>query len=162
MQSLKLKALSEKFDAPKRVEIKELEQGLRRLVEFEGLGKSKKRQIVCRELAFIIQDLTLLYNMSHTGGPRIKKEFMGYDTQDEEKRIYGAKKSKFEYFQQGSHKRRKRYPITDALNNPSSELDSEEENYDHNASDYFSDEHPPMSEQEHELHKVRDRIRVRL
>lgn len=163
LQSLKLKALSEKFDAPKRVEIKELEHGLRRLVEFEGLGKSKKRQTVCRELAFIIQDLTLLYNMSHTGGPRIKKEFMGYDTQDEEKRIYGAKKSKFKYFQQGSHKRRKRYPVTDALNNPSSELDSEEENYDnHNSSDYFSDEHPPMSEQEHELHKVRDRIRVRL
>lgn len=148
LQSLKLKALSEKFDAPKRVEIKELEHGLRRLVEFKDLGKSKKRQIVCRELAFIIQDLTLLYNMAHTGGPRIKKEFMGYETQDDEKRVYGAKKSEFKYFNKGSHKRnRKRYPISDALNNSPSKPNSDEENYaNHGSDDHFSDDQPPMSE----------------
>jgi hypothetical protein len=43
LQTLKLKALSEKFDAPKRVEIKELELALRKLVEFKELGDSKKR-----------------------------------------------------------------------------------------------------------------------
>ena len=40
---MKLKALSEKFDAPKRVEIKELEMALRKLVEFKELKDSKKR-----------------------------------------------------------------------------------------------------------------------
>ena len=43
LQTLKLKALSEKFDAPKRVEIKELEMALRKLVEFKELRDSKKR-----------------------------------------------------------------------------------------------------------------------
>jgi len=164
LQTLKLKALSEKFDAPKRVEIKELELALRKLVEFKEIGNSKKRQICCREIAFVIQDLTMLYNMSHSGGPRITKEFMGYDTQEDENKIYGAKKTKFNYFNLKQKGKNPRYPVTDDLNNMEpTDPDYAEENYDaQNSEDHLSEGDHPMSEQEVDLHKIRDRIRLRL
>ena len=106
----------------------------------------------------------MLYNMSHSGGPRIAKEFMGYDTQEDEGKIYGAKKTKFNYFNLKQRSKNPRYPVTDDLNNMEPiDPDYAEENYDAQRSeDYHSDDDHPMSEQEIDLHKIRDRIRLRL
>ena len=60
--------MAAKFDAPKRVEIKELELSLLKMVEFSELNDEKKMR-VCREVAFIIKDLALMYNMCHEGSP---------------------------------------------------------------------------------------------
>jgi hypothetical protein len=49
--------MSEKYDIPKRVEIKELELCLKQLLEFKDMEKLKLKNYVCRELAFIIKDL---------------------------------------------------------------------------------------------------------
>jgi hypothetical protein len=60
-QRQRIKIIAEKFDAPKRVEIKELEMGLKSLLEFNDRNlkgeKIKLKHYVCKELAFIIKDL---------------------------------------------------------------------------------------------------------
>jgi hypothetical protein len=62
--------LAAKFDAPKRVEIKELEIALLKMVQFSDLDDDRKMK-VCKEIAFIIKDLALMYNMCNDGGPQI-------------------------------------------------------------------------------------------
>ena len=60
--------MSEKFDPPRRVEIKELELALKALMEFKDVDTKRKKKI-CREVAFVIKDMTLLYNLCNDGGP---------------------------------------------------------------------------------------------
>ena len=67
-QAKKIKDVAMKFEAPKRVEIKELELSLQQLVEFAEL-KTKRKERVQREIAFVIKDLTALYNLSNEGSP---------------------------------------------------------------------------------------------
>ena len=55
-QIKKIKDAAMKFDAPKRVEIKELELALQQLVEFCDVD-NKRKQRVQREIAFVIKDL---------------------------------------------------------------------------------------------------------
>ena len=93
----KIKAAAARFDAPKRVEIKELEISLLKMVEFSELNDEKKMK-VCREIAFIIKDLALMYNMCNEGSPQIQMEFLGYKTENDEKKIWAAKDSTFNYF----------------------------------------------------------------
>ena len=64
-QRQKIKTLAEKFDAPKRVEIKELELGLEKLLEFKDLKETKLKNYLCKEIAFIVKDLQLIYNMTN-------------------------------------------------------------------------------------------------
>ena len=59
-----------KFDAPKRVEIKELELALQNLVEFQDID-SKRKEFVQKEIAFIIKDLARLYNLCNEESPQI-------------------------------------------------------------------------------------------
>ena len=84
-------------------------------------------------------------------------EFMGYATEEEKKKVYAAKPSNFDFFKLAAKKMNPVYPITDHLTNPEAELKQpKHEDEDSNLSD------PPLSEQEEKLHRIRDRIRLRL
>ena len=96
-QTKKLKTISEKFDPPRRVEIKELELALKALMEFKDVDTKRKHKI-CREIAFIIKDMTLLYNMCNEGGPQIQMEFLGYRSEADEKKVFNPKPTTFTYF----------------------------------------------------------------
>jgi hypothetical protein len=67
-QIRKIKELSTKYDLPKRIEIKELELALMKMVQFSELNNGKKKR-VCKEVAFIVKDLTAMYNMCNEGSP---------------------------------------------------------------------------------------------
>lgn len=69
-QTQKIKEIATKFDLPKRIEIKELELALMQIVQFSELNNGKKKR-VCKEIAFIIKDLTAMYNMCNEGAPQI-------------------------------------------------------------------------------------------
>ncbi len=69
-QRLKIKTLAEKYDPPKRVEIKELELLLKHIFEFKDVNTRRKNNI-CKEVAFIIKDLAVLYNMCYESSDRI-------------------------------------------------------------------------------------------
>ena len=102
----KIKTLAEKFDAPKRIEIKELEQALKTLLEFKDIENSKLKHFVCRELAFVIRDLEQLYNLTNEGGPRIQMEFLGYASEADAKKVNAAKPPSGDYFTIGLKKPR--------------------------------------------------------
>ena len=106
--------LATKFDLPKRIEIKELELALMRMVQFSDLGIAKKKR-VCREIAFIIKDLTAMYNMCNEGAPQIQMEFLGYRTAQEEEKTAPVKATTFNYFNMHQAKKLPRFPITDHL-----------------------------------------------
>jgi hypothetical protein len=69
-QRRKIKTLAEKYDPPKRVEIKELELLLKHIFEFQDV-ETKRKINICREVAFIIKDLAVLYNMCYESSEKI-------------------------------------------------------------------------------------------
>ena len=87
------------------------------MVEFSELNDETKMK-VCREVAFIIKDLALMYNLCNEGSPQIQMEFLGYKTEQDEKKVWNAKPSTFEYFnrmQRAPNKKIRLYPITDNI-----------------------------------------------
>lgn len=174
-QSKKLKTLSEAFDPPKRVEIKELELALRQLVEFSDIDTKRKTRI-CREVAFIVKDMAQLYNLCNDGGPQIQMEFLGYKSEQDERKVFNPKPTTFTYFNRLRRKHRPRFPISDHLTNQDYQVpplkhedDPQQPRFHQSISQSRpaggrpgSGEGAPYSDQEHELHRIRDRIRIRL
>ena len=88
-------------------------------------------------------------------------EFLGYKSQTDEKKVYKYKPSTFKYFNQKQRKNRPRYPITDHLSKEQIDLlpiKHEDEPVNSDDENYMR----AMSEHEHELHRIRDRVRIRI
>ena len=156
--------LATQFDLPKRIEIKELELALMRMVQFSDLGIAKKKR-VCREIAFIIKDLTAMYNMCNEGAPQIQMEFLGYRTAQEEEKTAPVKATTFNYFNMHQAKKLPRFPITDHLTKKAKD-EAEKMRLEHEEALKFEElgqeYQPPYSDHEYELHRIRDRVRIRL
>ena len=170
----KIKALADVHNAPKRVEIKELEMALKMLVNFDELN-TKRKMRVCRHVAFIIKDLASLYNMCREGGPMIEMEYLGYKSTDDMQK--GKKRpTTFKYFNRLQKSKNPRFPISDHITNkdapvslPPHEDDGKlyapkrMDELDSSAAEQAQqDGVVPYSDQEHEIERVRDRVRVRL
>jgi len=163
-QIQKIKELATKWDLPKRIEIKELELALMRMVQFQDLEAEKKKR-VCREVAFIIKDLSAMYNMCNEGAPQIQMEFLGYRTAGEEAKTVPAKATSFKYYNLHQAKKLPRFPISDHLTQKAKE-EAEKMRLEHEDELKFAeggeDYQKPYSDQEFEIHRIRDRVRIRL
>ena len=92
-------------------------------------------------------------------------EFLGYKTAQEEAKTVPAKATTFNYFNLHQARKRPRFPITDHLTKKGKEeveklrLEHEEAlKFKEQGEDYV----PPYSDHEYELHRIRDRVRIRL
>lgn len=141
-------------------------------MDFKDVDTKRKNRI-CREVAFIIKDMTLLYNGCNDGGPQIQMEFLGYRSEQDERKVFNPKPTTFTYFNRLRRKNRPRFPISDHLTNqdhqvkPLKHEDDPTEPRFHDpkagaANDEGGAQTPPYSDQEHDLHRIRDRIRIRL